>query len=101
MRGSLYFSTKDWSETAYFREFLSDFTHSNFQNKDEEMICQFGMLTTESSVLFRKKLHHVAQEFLALCEQDSKEPIDKKHGSSCILMIRPWAPAIFKKFIKE
>ena len=85
----------------FFQQYiLSDFTQSNFQNKDEEMICQFGMLTTESNALFRKKLHHLAQEFLALSEQDSTESVDKKHGSACILMIRPWAPAIFKKFIK-
>ena len=79
---------------------LSDFIHSNFQNADEEMICQFGMLTAESNALFRKKLRHLAQEFLVLSEQDAPESIDRKFGSACVLMIRPWAPAIFKKFIK-
>lgn len=86
----------------FFQQYiLSDFMGSNFQNKNEEMICQFGMLTAESNALFRKKLHHLAEEFLLLSEQDAGESLDKRIGSACVLVTRPWAPAIFNEFIKS
>lgn len=80
---------------------LNDFIRSDFQNENEEMICQFGMMTTESLLLLRKKLRHVAQEFLTLSEQDAGESIHKRFGSACVLMTRPWAPAMFNDFIKS
>ena len=41
----------------YFQNhILQDFLGSTFQNENEAMICQFGMLTKESNILFRKKL---------------------------------------------
>jgi DNA-binding Xre family transcriptional regulator len=85
----------------FFQQYiLSDFIGSSFQRKDEEMICQFGMLTAESNILFQKKLRHLAEEFLVLSEEDAGEPIQKRFGSACVLMTRPWAPAIFNEFIK-
>lgn len=80
---------------------LNDFIDSNFRKNDEEMICQFGMLTPESNAIFRKKLQHLAEEFLILAQQDIGETIHKRIGNACVLMIRPWAPAIFNEFIKE
>jgi DNA-binding Xre family transcriptional regulator len=86
----------------FFQEYIMrDFIDSRFQKDDEEMICQFGMLTPESNALFIKKLRHLAQEFSVLSEQDAGEKIDKRVGSACVLMMRPWAPAIFEKFIKK
>lgn len=86
----------------FFQQYiLTDFIGSSFQNENEEMICQFGMLTKESSILFRKKLRHLAEEFLVLSQQDSHESIDKRLGSACVLMTRPWVPAIFNEFIKK
>jgi len=81
--------------------FLNDFIESNFQNKNEELICQFGMLTEESVVLFNKKLRHLANEFLVLGEQDSDLPITKRIGTACVLMNRPWAPTIFNDFLRH
>ena len=86
----------------FFQEYiLRDFIGTHFQHANEEMICQFGMLTNESSTLFRKKLRHLAQEFLELSEQDAGEPIEKRIGSACVLMTRPWVPSIFHEFIKN
>lgn len=86
----------------FFQQYiLNDFIGSNFQNENEEMICEFGMLTNESNTLFRKKLHHLANEFLSLSEEDSAEPIEKRLGSACVLMVRPWTPAIFSEFKKN
>jgi hypothetical protein len=65
------------------------------------MICQFGMLTPESNAMFRKKLRHLAEEFLVLREQDAGETIQNRIGNACVLMVRPWAPAIFNEFIKS
>jgi DNA-binding Xre family transcriptional regulator len=85
----------------FFQQYiLTDFIDSDFKNKNEEMICQFGMLTSESNALFRKKLQHLAEEFLVLAQQDMGESIQKRNGNACVLMIRPWAPAIFNDFIK-
>lgn len=85
----------------FFQQYiLSDFTKTNFQGENEEMVCQFGMLTEESIILFRKKLRHLADEFLVLSEQDAGQPIAKRIGNACVLMSRPWAPAIFNEFIK-
>lgn len=86
----------------FFQQYiLRDFIDSNFQKANEEMICQFGMLTEESNLLFRKKLRHLAAEFLVLSEQDAGENLDKRMGSACVLMMRPWAPAIFDQYIKK
>jgi transcriptional regulator with XRE-family HTH domain len=85
----------------FFQQYiLTDFIGSNFQRKDEEMICQFGMLTVESNAILRKKMRHLAEEFLVLTQQDAGEPINKRVGSACVLMTRPWAPVIFNEFIK-
>ena len=54
----------------------------------------------ELSALLRKKLRHLAQEFVSLNKQDASEPIHKRFGSVCFLMTRPWATAIFNEFIK-
>lgn len=86
----------------FFQQYiLKDFTGSDFKNEHEEMICQFGMLTKASNELFRKKLRTLAEEFISLSEQDTHEPIHKRDGSACVLMIRPWAPAIFNEFIRS
>jgi DNA-binding Xre family transcriptional regulator len=86
----------------FFQQYIMrDFIDSSFQKEKEEMICQFGMLTAESNTLFRKKLRHLAEEFLGLSEQDAGENIDKRIGSACVLMVRPWAPIIFDEFIKH
>jgi DNA-binding Xre family transcriptional regulator len=86
----------------FFQQYIMrDFIDSSFQKANEEMICQFGMLTPESNTLFRKKLRHLAEEFLVLSEQDAGEKIEKRVGSACVLMVRPWAPAIFNEFIRK
>ncbi len=86
----------------FFQQYiLMDYIGSNFQKEDEEMICQFGMLTAESNALLRKKLRHLAREFVTLSEQDASEPISKRFGSVCFLMTRPWATTIFNEFIKN
>lgn len=86
----------------FFQEYiLRDFISSGFHKENEEFSCQFGMLTEESSIIFRKKLRHVAEEFIQLAEQDTHEPLEKRIGTACVLMIRPWVPAIFHEFIKK
>lgn len=86
----------------FFQQYiLTDYINSNFQNENEEMICQFGMLTPESHALLRKKLRHIAQEFMTLSEQDASEPMDKRFGSVCFLMTRPWATTLFNEFLKN
>lgn len=82
------------------RYVLTDYINSNFQAENEEMICQFGMLTAESHALFRKKLRHLAQEFITLSEQDAHEPIHKRFGSVCFFMKRPWGTTMFDEFIR-
>lgn len=85
----------------FFQQYvLTDYMNTNFLDKNEEMICQFGMLTQESHLLFKKKLHHLLQEFISLSEQDANEPIHKRFGTVCFLMARPWATAVFNEFIK-
>lgn len=93
-----------WIPNGPFQKFfqqyiLTDYIESNFQHPHEEMICHFGMLTAESNALLRKKMQHLAEEFLALSEQDANEPIHKRFGTVCFQMTRPWATAIFNEFI--
>lgn len=94
-----------WIPNGPFQNFfqkyiLTDYLESNFQSQHEEMICQFGMLTAESSALLRKKMRHLAEEFVSLSEQDAGEPIHKRFGTVCFQMTRPWATAIFNEFIQ-
>jgi DNA-binding Xre family transcriptional regulator len=95
-----------WIPNGPFQHFfqryiLTDYINTNFQNENEEMICQFGMLTAESHALLRKKLRHLAKEFVSLSEQDASEPFQKRLGSVCFLMTRPWATTIFNEFINK
>ena len=85
----------------FFQQYaLAEYIDSNFQSKNEEMICQIGMLTAESSAMMRKKLRHLAQEFVSLSEQDASEPLNKRFGSVCFILTRPWATTIFNEFIR-
>jgi len=86
----------------FFQEYiLREFISTSFQKENEEFVCQFGMLTAESSVIFRKKLRHLAEEFIAMTEEDASEPIEKRIGNACVLTIKPWLPTIFHEFIKK
>lgn len=83
------------------RYILADFTRSSFKHAHEKMVCEFGMLSDASINLFIKKLNHLAQEFLEMNQQDLAEPIQQKHGTACVLMVRPWAPSIFDEFVRK
>lgn len=86
----------------FFQQYvLADYMSTDFKNNNEEMICQFGMLTAESSAILKKKLRHLAQEFVALSEQDANEPLNKRFGSVCFAITRPWATTIFNEFIRD
>ncbi len=87
-------------QTFIQKYILTDYIDSNFQNENEEMLCQFGMLTMESSALLRKKIHHLVHEFVTMCQQDASEPMKKRFGTALVLMTRPWATTIFNEFIK-
>jgi len=86
---------------TFFRKYiLTDYIGSNFQKEDEEMVCQIGMLTSESSALLRKKIRHLVHEFIAMSQQDANEPMSKRFGMAFVAMTRPWASTIFNEFIK-
>ena len=85
----------------FFQKYvLTEYINSNYQNENEEMICQFAMLTAESSALFRKKLRHLSQEFISLSQQDASEPMTKRTGSVCFMLNKPWSTTIFNEFIR-
>jgi transcriptional regulator with XRE-family HTH domain len=88
-------------QTFFQQYIMNDFINNNFSEEDEAFICHFGMLTVESNILFRKKLRLLAEEFMALNNHDHAQPFDKRFGHACVLAVRPWAPAIFDKLIKD
>jgi hypothetical protein len=60
-----------------------------------------GMLSRSSNEVLRKKFEQLAAEFDDLNRHDRRLPIAQRFGSSMILAMRPWRPAVFERFLRK
>jgi DNA-binding Xre family transcriptional regulator len=81
----------------FFRsQMQADFLDSPFQQGDELLRFQRGMLSTAAMNRLRVRLERVLQEFADLHEDCVDEPSSERHGVSLLLATRSWEPKAFE-----
>lgn len=78
----------------------SDFFNSTFSSTGELLICINGMLTIQSNTVLQKKLEQMSSDFINMNNEDSTQSTENKRGTTLVMAIRAWEPAIFKEFRK-
>lgn len=76
---------------AYFEQQIqANFLKSSFNQVGELRIMLTGMLSKNSNQIIQQKLQKLTTEFNQLAKQDKLLDMSKRHGTSCLLAIRPW-----------
>lgn len=80
----------------FFREQAqSDFLDTRFDDPGELLRFQHAMLTPEANARFQKQLQRLIQDFSELHQECLTVPVDQRYGTSLLLAMRPWEPAVF------
>lgn len=79
----------------YEQKIQSDFLRSTFSAAGEKRVFLSGMLTPGSNAELARKLKQLATEFGELHQADQSEPLAQRFGSSLLIALRPWEPAVF------
>lgn len=86
----------------FFRERAqTDFLNSDFRQSGELLRFQHAMLSPAANLRFQQRLHRLLQEFAELHEDGITEPASTRHGTSLLLAMRPWEPAVFAALRRE
>jgi len=81
----------------FFREQTqSDFLNTKFDGPGELLRFQHAMLTPEANSRFQKQLQRLIQDFSEMHQDCLSSPVDQRYGTSLLLAIRPWEPAVFE-----
>ncbi|TDR81546.1 helix-turn-helix domain-containing protein [Paludibacterium purpuratum] len=81
----------------FFRERAqTDFLNADFNQPGEFLRFQHAMLSPTANIRFQQRLHRLLQEFAELHEDDVVCPANIRHGTSLLLALRPWEPAVFE-----
>lgn len=76
---------------CYFEQQIqANFLKSSFNQVGELRIMLTGMLSKNSNQIIQQKLQKLTAEFNQLAKQDRLLDMSKRHGTSCLLAIRPW-----------
>jgi len=79
----------------------NDFLNNRFTEDDESFLFLTGMLTNSSRSTIQKKMEELSTEFNELKRQDMKVKRDRLRVSSIMMAVRPWAPIVFRKFVRH
>lgn len=74
----------------------TDFLDSGFDQPGNLLRFQHGKLTSAANVRFQQKLLRLLQEFTELHEEGLATPSEHRYGTSLLLAMRPWEPALFE-----
>lgn len=86
----------------YFRAQLrNDFFNSHFDQAGEKMIMVSGTLSESSNAILQRAMNRLCSDFLAAHHQDLALPLDRRHGASMIVALRPWTPREFQKLLRS
>ncbi len=78
----------------------SEFFTSHFTNKGELRLVVNGWMSINSIQVFHDNIHRLAKEFEQHKDNDKTIPIEKKHGTTMVIAIRPWTLNVFEKHSK-
>jgi DNA-binding Xre family transcriptional regulator len=74
----------------FLSRFVPEYFASAFTGGADAFRFVGGMLSTESATRFGVSLERLAAEFETLARQDSRLPLERRHGCSAILAVRSW-----------
>ncbi|MHA2938550.1 helix-turn-helix domain-containing protein [Vibrio sp. RC27] len=76
---------------TYFQQWVRDeFFRSFFTKEGEKLSMATGLLSLHSTPRLHKLMDKLVAEFYDACRDDSTLPMDKRHGTSLVVAIRPW-----------
>jgi transcriptional regulator with XRE-family HTH domain len=75
----------------------TDFFASPFDGKGERLAFVSGMLSRSSNAVIQHHLDRLTATFSELHNQDIGLPLAERFGTSLLVALRPWLPAIFRK----
>lgn len=89
-----------WIENGPIQSFFEqniekDFWKSRFVSPGEIRLLANGMLSKESNELMQVNINKLKQQFSQLSEQDKHLSMDKRHGTTMLIGMRPWELSMF------
>jgi hypothetical protein len=54
------------------------------------------MISPSSNLRFQQRLQRLVQEFTALQDDSTTNPVDSSFGTSLLIAMRPWEPEVFQ-----
>jgi len=79
----------------------SDFFASPFDGKGERLAFVSGMLSRTSNAVVQHHINRLSAEFTELHNQDAALPLGERFGTSLLVALRPWSPAMFRKMRRK
>ncbi len=79
----------------------TDFFQTRFDGKGERMAFVSGMLSRTSNAVIQHHIRRLCAELSELHNQDIELPLAERFGTSLLVALRPWSPAIFKKLQRK
>jgi len=74
----------------------TDFLNTNFNKPGEILRFQHAMISPSSNLRFQQRLQRLVQEFTALQDDSTTNPVDSSFGTSLFIAMRPWEPEVFQ-----
>ena len=88
-------------ETVFLSVIQKDFFATRFDADDHQLIVMNGMLSDTSNAELRRKLERVARDFDVLNQEDSRLPLDNRHGYTLLLALRDWRYSGFQPYVRS
>ncbi len=79
----------------------TDFFASPFAGKGERLAFVSGMLSRSSNAVVQHHLNRLTAIFSELHNQDLGLPLAERFGTSLLVALRPWSPAMFRRLLRE
>ena len=79
------------------QQIQNEFFASSFDRDGEKLSVMTGMLSVSSNAVIQKRIERLISEFSDLDVEDAKLPIQKRHGTTLVVAMRPWELAAFEK----
>ncbi len=91
----------NWLPNGPIQQFFRDkvekeFFNSSFTKETEKLYVINALLSSDSNLIFQRKMQKLAQTFNELAEADSHIPITSRNGATMVLALRQWQYSAFE-----
>lgn len=95
-----------WRRDGPIRHFidervLREFLSGDFDGPGESYHFISAMLSSEALERLHREIERLVRAFNERVEQDSHIPPDRRHGTSLLIALRPWAFSLFSEYSRE